>query len=726
MAQLQANLSILSEEDKRTAQILVDAGQAHLFAPWPAPGSYDREKKQMLAQAREVEKVYPGGAQGYVNKAKDLLHKAKIGANPYAGFQVSEPSNAVRLENPQDFDAWEAKGLPEAKFAGFVMVAGGLGERLGYQGIKISLPADIITNKTFIQLYIEHILALQDQANTQAGEQKYVLPLGIMTSDDTDRLTRALLRRHRYFGMDPKQITIFKQGKVPALLDNDAHFALDASNRFAIDTKPHGHGDVHTLLYQHDVVNKWISQYNTKWVVFFQDTNGLVFRAIPAALGVSAEKQLHVNSITVPRVQGDAVGAICKLTRDADSKEGDLSLPNPLTINVEYNQLEGLLGKGVKEPLVSGSDTISVYPGNINVLVFNANDYNKVLQAKKGVISEFVNPKYKAGTDNNVFNKPTRLECMMQDYPKLLDNEARVSFTQFERWTAFSAVKNALADGAAKQKTNNAPETASTGEADVYNFFRVVLRQAGVDVGQDSTATFSGVTVPMGSRIVCAPRLGVTQSQLRSKFSKAVKVSENSTLVLDGQDITVESLNLNGALDIRAVAGAKVVIRNLNINNKGYHFTPIENESKVRPHFAIRGYTLSREEGVRLNFTQPGDYVLSDETLPQLEQQSQDQRDQAREQRTAAREQRVAERKEQQAERQAKRNEPRQPREPREPKPMSANRMRSQISRTTRHVQRLNEQLAAAQTKLEQLQQQLQEQEQQEQQTQQNPEQTTA
>jgi hypothetical protein len=40
-------------------------------------------------------------------------------------------------------------------------------------------------------------------------------------------------------------------------------------------------------------------------VVFFQDTNGLVFRAIPAALGVSGEKKLAVNSITVPRVQGN-------------------------------------------------------------------------------------------------------------------------------------------------------------------------------------------------------------------------------------------------------------------------------------------------------------------------------------------------------------------------------------------------------------------------------------
>ena len=156
-----------------------------------------------------------------------------------------------------------------------------------------------------------------------------VLPLGIMTSDDTDALTRQLLERHKYFGLARKhaavcvciaarsylrtfsgdQVVIFKQGKVPALLDNDAHFALDPKDPFQIESKPHGHGDVHTLLYQHRIVDKWVREMHKRWVVFFQDTNALVFRAVPAALGVSAENKLHVNSITVPRVQGKPAAA---------------------------------------------------------------------------------------------------------------------------------------------------------------------------------------------------------------------------------------------------------------------------------------------------------------------------------------------------------------------------------------------------------------------------------
>lgn len=40
----------------------------------------------------------------------------------------------------------------------------------------------------------------------------------------------------------------------------------------------------------------------------------------------------------------------------------------------------------------------------------------------EGVVVEFVNPKYKAGSRTD-FKKPTRLECMMQDFPKLMSKE---------------------------------------------------------------------------------------------------------------------------------------------------------------------------------------------------------------------------------------------------------------------------------------------------------------
>lgn len=62
-----------------------------------------------------------------------------------------------------------------------------------------------------------------------------------------------LLKKNTYFGMDEAQVTIMKQEKVPAMVDNAARFAM-VKDKLLIDTKPHGHGDVHTLLYQHKLI----------------------------------------------------------------------------------------------------------------------------------------------------------------------------------------------------------------------------------------------------------------------------------------------------------------------------------------------------------------------------------------------------------------------------------------------------------------------------------------
>ena len=70
------------------------------------------------------------------------------------------------------------------------------------------------------------------------------------------------------------------------LADGEARLALDPKSRWSVQTKPHGHGDVHALLHKSGLAAAW-QQQGVRWVAFFQDTNGLVFRGLPAALGAS-------------------------------------------------------------------------------------------------------------------------------------------------------------------------------------------------------------------------------------------------------------------------------------------------------------------------------------------------------------------------------------------------------------------------------------------------------
>ena len=149
-----------------------------------------------------------------------------------------------------------------------------------------------------------------------------------MVSDDTNDRTIKLLEENNYFGLNKDHVDIVKQENVPALLDNDGHIALD-DKEFKIITKPHGHGDIHTLLYQNGVAQKWLKM-GKEWMLFFQDTNALAMKTIPSVLGVSKKNNWEMNSVAVPRMPGEAVGAICKLVDQTDSSK-------EIVINVEYN-----------------------------------------------------------------------------------------------------------------------------------------------------------------------------------------------------------------------------------------------------------------------------------------------------------------------------------------------------------------------------------------------------
>jgi len=51
------------------------------------------------------------------------------------------------------------------------------------------------------------------------------------------------------------------------MIDIKAHFAR-VNGKLLIDTKPHGHGDIHTLLFMSGLAEKWNAE-NRKWLFIF-------------------------------------------------------------------------------------------------------------------------------------------------------------------------------------------------------------------------------------------------------------------------------------------------------------------------------------------------------------------------------------------------------------------------------------------------------------------------
>lgn len=586
---------MFSEDENAMIDLLLGCGQDHLFQDWPAPGEKDDDKKRFLAQARVCDQGYPGGIAAYVKNAKKLLRDSKEGVNPFDGWTPSVPAGVVVEYGDETHVALEKVGMEEIGDAAFVLVAGGLGERLGYSGIKVELPCERATDATYLQLYVHSILALQ----ARAGEGKEI-PLAIMTSDDTQAKTLDLLERNAFFGASPEQVTLIKQEKVPCLTNNDAHLALAKDDAYALQTKPHGHGDVHALLHTSGLLKKWAAA-GKKWIVFFQDTNSLVFRVVPGALGVSKEKGFQFNSLCVPRKAKEAIGAIAELAHTDGRK---------MTVNVEYNQLDPLLRATINpDGDVNDEKGGSPFPGNINQLIVSLPEYKAQLEKTGGQIEEFVNPKYADDTKTK-FKSPTRLECMMQDYPKALDASAKVGFTVFDNWVGYSPVKNSPADGVGKFKGGNPTHTATSGEMELYGCGARVLALAGAKVAESVDFAANDIVVPAGPRVVLHPSFACTFDEMKRKVAGGDKIkilSPESVLVVEGEGVVLEDLTLDGALVVKACAGAKVTVKGLKVSNKGWTYTPASGGDEID---ALRGFVVQKNETETLVFDKPGEYVV--------------------------------------------------------------------------------------------------------------------
>jgi len=458
---------------------------------------------------------------------------------------------------------------------------------------------------------------MQYLARLKSGRDDIRIPLVIMTSGDTDELTRKLLKDNDNFGMDEDMISIVMQDKVPALKDVNAGLALDDSDRWSVQTKPHGHGDVHHLLYREGLVDNWVKDGKTH-VVFLQDTNALVINSVLPALGVSVSKGFHMNSICIPRLAGEAAGAIARLEHKSDPSKS-------LVINVEYNQLDPLLrsqGDGTGD-IADPSTGYSPFPGNANNLVIELGAYAKTLHGEdQGVVLEFVNPKYKDDTRTE-FKKPTRLECMMQDIPKLFQKEmganVNIGFTMFDRWFTFSPAKNSLESGVeAVQKGSTAPGTMSSAESDKYIQNQRKLKFAGVDLpvteGPDDLVTMAGIPVTSGPRIVLCPAFGITQEEILEKVAgENIKITRRSSLVLEGHHLTIKNLDLDGALVIRTGQDTHVTVDGLKVKNDGWELVENEPGKEYPETVAIRGYTMAKHETKEYLLYEPGTFVIGED-----------------------------------------------------------------------------------------------------------------
>ena len=155
----------------------------------------------------KLNRVTPGGLQNYCERARGLLESSRNAENPFDAFRPQVPSGVFLRPEEEEFSLCEQEGLQELSKLCFVLIAGGLGERLGFSGIKVSLPVCTIgEDYSYLRFYAQYALACEARArklDPSLGEE-FCVPFGIMVSDDTHDRTVALLQQNNYFGMRPE------------------------------------------------------------------------------------------------------------------------------------------------------------------------------------------------------------------------------------------------------------------------------------------------------------------------------------------------------------------------------------------------------------------------------------------------------------------------------------------------------------------------------------------
>lgn len=138
------------------AQLLKDAQQVTLIEDlksWT-----QEEQATFMRQIVELNKVTPTGLVKYCERGRKLLADSAANKNPYDKFRPEVPQGVYLQPGEASFDEFEEAGLDELAKTGFVLIAGGLGERLGFSSIKISLPVVTINEDyySYLKYYADY------------------------------------------------------------------------------------------------------------------------------------------------------------------------------------------------------------------------------------------------------------------------------------------------------------------------------------------------------------------------------------------------------------------------------------------------------------------------------------------------------------------------------------------------------------------------------------------
>ena len=381
-------------------KLLEEKGQTQLLRYYDELD--DNGKKNLLASIENIvwdfeeDLAHPVDLTG---KGKDI--------RPIDGLKI--PAIEARKA---EFEAIGVEAVKNGK-VGAVLLAGGMGTRLGVDGPKGAYNIGITK-----PLYIfEQQMRNLAEVNAKCGT---IVPLYIMTSDKNHEQTVAFWKEHGYFGYPETEVKFFKQDMAPAVDYNDK-IILEKKNLPALS--PNGNGGWYVSM-KNAGLTEDLKKRGVEWLNIYAVDNVLQRIADPVFVGATIESGVNCGAKVVCKNNPyEKVGVLCK-----DGDKPDI---------IEYYELTDEMANQKDE-----NGELAYCYGVIMNYLFRLSKLEEI--ADKKIPVHIVEKKIESVCEDGVTRKPEKengkkFETLVVDLVKLTD-----SVLPFEvvREKEFAPIKN--------------------------------------------------------------------------------------------------------------------------------------------------------------------------------------------------------------------------------------------------------------------------------------------
>ena len=342
------------------------------------------------------------------NVAKDDMIEPFIG-----GLSTKDTSQQDTLNESNSIGM---KAVSNGEVAA-LLLAGGQGTRLGYNGPKGMYDIGLPSKSTLFQYMSERIKKLGELS----GKGAKAVPFYIMTSPLNHKATTDYFEQNNNFGID---VQFFPQGTLPALTSPDGKMILETQTSLAV--APDGNGGIYPALVKHGILND-MKKRGIKYIHAFGVDNALVKPADPTFVGYCIKKDADCGNKVLWKTSPDEkVGVVA-------TKGGNPCIVEYSDISKEMSERRDVNGR-----LVFGAGNICNHFYTLdfmeNVIVPNLGNMYHVARKKIPYYDEEKKETVKPTSNNGI-----KLESFIFDVFPLSKNMAVLDVARSEE---FAPVKN--------------------------------------------------------------------------------------------------------------------------------------------------------------------------------------------------------------------------------------------------------------------------------------------